>query len=149
MRHRLAGLALVLGTALALCPAPPAQAQWTTTATGPARQTVLSIPDGIRPALTSFTGLPPLGRVVTLSWPTAPMSDGRMPTGYVITRTGGMAVMSGGNCRGTSGVVPAQPTATMSCDDVLGVTLGTYTYTVTPVYGTWRGAASPASSVTL
>ena len=71
---------------------------------------------------------------VTLSW-TATAGA----TGYVIHRTGGVGSL-GGTCTGT--------VAATTCQDTPLVTLQTYTYTVTPVRGTWSGAESPGTSIT-
>jgi hypothetical protein len=59
-------------------------------------------------------------------------------TGYVITRTGGAGAV-GGTCSGTV-------TAT-SCSDTPVLPLQTYTYTVTPVAGSWTGIPGPGATI--
>lgn len=68
---------------------------------------------------------------VTVSWAATPGA-----TGYRITRSGGGA---GGTCTGTV-------TAT-TCSDTPVLPLQTYAYTVTPLAGSWVGAAGPAASI--
>jgi hypothetical protein len=70
---------------------------------------------------------------VALTWVATPRA-----TGYIIQRTGGVGSL-GGTCTGTL-------TAT-SCTDTPVVPLNTYSYTVTPVAGSWTGTTSPATSI--
>jgi hypothetical protein len=68
---------------------------------------------------------------VSVSWgPTAGA------TGYRITRSGGGV---GGTC---AGIVSAT-----SCSDTPVLPLQTYTYTVTPVAGSWTGTAGPGATL--
>lgn len=60
-------------------------------------------------------------------------------TGYRITRTGGSGGPVGGTCTGTV-------TAT-SCSDTPVLPLQTYTYTITPVTGSWTGTPGPGTSI--
>ena len=70
---------------------------------------------------------------VALSWVATPGA-----TGYIIQRTGGVGSL-GGTCTGTlSGT---------SCTDTPVVGLNTYSYTVTPVAGSWTGTQSAATVV--
>jgi hypothetical protein len=57
-------------------------------------------------------------------------------TGYRITRNGGAP---GGTCTGTV-------TAT-SCSDTPVLPLQSYTYTVTPLAGSWTGTAGPGATI--
>jgi hypothetical protein len=68
---------------------------------------------------------------VTVSWAATPGA-----TGYRITRSGGGV---GGTCTGT--------VTTTSCSDSPVLPLQTYTYTVTPVAGSWTGTAGPAATI--
>lgn len=70
---------------------------------------------------------------VALSW--VPTSQA---AGYIIRRTGGVGSL-GGTCTGTL-------TGT-SCTDTPVVGLNTYSYTVTPVAGSWTGTRSTATVV--
>jgi hypothetical protein len=83
---------------------------------------------GAQPTLTK-SGIVTL--TVTVSW--APTTGA---TGYRITRNGGAP---GGTCSGTV-------TAT-SCGDTPVLPLQTYTYTVTPVAGSWTGTAGPGATI--
>jgi hypothetical protein len=71
---------------------------------------------------------------VTLSWTATPGA-----TGYTISRTGGVGSL-GGTCTGT--------VIATTCADSPLITLQTYTYRVTPVAGSWTGAAGPPASIT-
>jgi len=57
-------------------------------------------------------------------------------TGYHITRNGGAP---GGTCTGT--------VTSTSCSDTPVLPLQTYTYTVTPVAGSWTGTAGPGATI--
>ena len=70
---------------------------------------------------------------VALSWVATPGA-----TGYTIQRTGGVGSL-GGTCTGTL--------TTTSCTDTPVVGLNTYSYTVTPVAGSWTGTPSPATTI--
>jgi hypothetical protein len=85
----------------------------------------------------------PSGRVsghdVTVSWSASTFAGGGAVAGYVVRRydTLGAAQTVGASC---SGVVSGT-----SCTES-GVPTGTWTYTVTPAQGNWRGAESPQSA---
>jgi hypothetical protein len=70
---------------------------------------------------------------INLSWSATPGA-----TGYRIQRSGGVGTV-GGTCTGTL-------TAT-SCSDTPVAPLTTYTYSVTPLAGTWTGTASAGTSI--
>jgi hypothetical protein len=70
---------------------------------------------------------------VALSWAPTPGASG-----YIVQRTGGIGSL-GGTCTGTL--------AGTSCTDSPLVTLNTYSYTVTPVAGSWTGTRSAATVV--
>jgi hypothetical protein len=70
---------------------------------------------------------------VALNWAPTPRA-----TGYIIQRTGGIGSL-GGTCTGT--------TSGTSCTDTPVVGLNTYSYTVTPVAGSWTGTQSAATIV--
>jgi hypothetical protein len=70
---------------------------------------------------------------VSVSWAATPGA-----TAYVIGRTGGVGSI-GGTC---TGLVNGT-----SCSDTPVLTLQTYTYTVTPVNGTWTGTTSPGTTI--
>ena|SRR5436309_16074139 len=71
---------------------------------------------------------------VALSWAATPGASG-----YTIQRSGGVG-SNGGTCTGT--VIGT------SCSDSPVVPLTTYSYTVTPIAGTWTGTASAPRSIT-
>ncbi len=71
---------------------------------------------------------------VTLAW--APTAGA---TGYRVQRTGGVGAL-GGTCTGTL-------TAT-TCTDTPLLPLQTYSYTITPLAGSWVGTPSPATAIT-
>jgi hypothetical protein len=115
----LATAALVVSTASA--------AAWTASSTGAAAAKARTLV-GSKPTLTK-SGVTTLS--VTVSWAAVPGA-----TGYRITRSGGGV---GGTCTGTV-------TGT-SCSDSPVLPLQTYTYTVTPVSGSWVGTPGPASTI--
>ena len=71
---------------------------------------------------------------ITVAW--APTTGA---TGYLVQRTGGVGSI-GGTCTGTQ-------TAT-TCTDTPVLPLQTYSYTITPLAGSWIGTPSPARTVT-
>ncbi|MQA33009.1 hypothetical protein [Modestobacter roseus] len=153
MRARLTALAAVvaavLATVLALGHATPAHAQWHTSGAGPARQAAVRMPAGPVPTVTMRVDVR-LGYVYTLTWPTATLHDGQPVTGYVVSRDRGGALLATGTCAGPTllgigltGYAPTDPAApTQSCTDVTLTPLGAVRYTITPVYGRWKGTAS-------
>ena len=66
------------------------------------------------------------------------------PTGYYAIRTD----TGTGKVAPACNTSPATLVATVSCDD-LSVMTGSYTYTVTAVYGGWTAASAPSGSVTV
>jgi hypothetical protein len=120
----LAALACVLSPAAAF-------AAWSSPGAGKGYTKARSMGAGTAPT-TSVTG-----RSVTVSW-TAPAS-GPPVDGYIINRysSGGVAQSVGANCSGT--------VTGLSCTES-NVPSGTWTYTVTPRQGNWRGAESASSS---
>jgi hypothetical protein len=77
---------------------------------------------------------------VTVSWSASSFGGGPDVEGYLVKRysaLGGGAETPGGSCAGT--------VSATSCSDS-GVSPGTWTYTVTPVQGSWQGAESGHSN---
>jgi hypothetical protein len=108
-----------------------AAAAWAATTSGNAAAKAGTLAAGSKPTAAK-SGIVVI--TVTLSW--TPTTGA---TGYVIHRTGGVGSL-GGTCTGT--------VAATTCQDTPVVTLQTYTYTVTPVRGTWAGAESAGTSIT-
>ncbi|MCA0143992.1 hypothetical protein [Blastococcus sp. LR1] len=149
MLARLASLLLAASAALVLGVTPSAEAAWATTGVGPATQKAMAMPTGTTPVSVTGVSLGVVGRAYTITWPTAWLQSGRPATGYIISRNSsllGLALLSGGSCAGLftgNRYVPADTmAATQSCTDESLVTLGTVRYSVTPVYGNWRGQPS-------
>jgi len=107
-----------------------AWAYWTTIGHGTASATTGTLNAPSAPA-TSVSG----PGTVHLSWTGSALSNDTPAQGYYVTRSSGPAPATCGT--------PTAPLAAMACDDT-GVADGTYTYTVTAVYGSWT-ATSPAS----
>ena len=149
MLARLASLLLAASAVVVLGATPPAEAAWATTGVGPAVQKAMAMPAGTTPLSVTGTSFGVVGRSYTITWPTAWLHSGRPATGYIVSRQSsllGLALLSGGSCAGllTLGrYLPADAAAaTQSCTDESLVTLGTVRYSVTPVYGNWRGTPS-------
>jgi hypothetical protein len=119
--------ALVAFAALVL--AGSSAAAWTASTSGDGKAKAGSLAGNAPTATKSGT----ITISVALSWASTPGA-----TGYIIQRTGGIGSL-GGTCTGTlSGT---------SCTDTPVVPLNTYSYTVTPVAGSWTGIPSTATSV--
>jgi hypothetical protein len=127
-----------------------AAAAWRATATGAGLGAALVMPRGLTPTGKASTVL--FTKTFTVSWPAN--AAGPVPvTGYVVLRYAGGATtgaaVSSGTCqsKAVNGVYPADTAATtQSCTDTANTGTGTQvSYTVTPVYGTWRGTESPPS----
>lgn len=157
MRLRLlTALAAVLAGSLALGTTPSASAAWAVkSAPAPAAAAALAIPAPLKPSVTGVNVF--LAATYTITWPTVTMTNGQPVTGYLVTRTtpgGGGNVLAGGSCAGTNllglGALQAVPNVLglrQSCTENALLSAGTPTYQVTPLYGTWRGAPSPAGTL--
>ena len=124
----------VTATASALAASTPAAlAAWTPSGSGRAAGAATAMPTGAAPSATAGVGS------VALTWPAVKLSDGAPVAGYVITRydVNGVAHAVNASC---SGVV-----TTTSCTES-SVPAGTWTYTDTPVTGSWTGGESPRSA---
>ncbi|MGY1986470.1 hypothetical protein ACI792_09615 [Blastococcus sp. SYSU DS0669] len=153
MLHRM-GVPLLVVVAVVLGTAAPAPATWATrAAAGPAVVAAAVMPPGEQP---TASGSGVLTRSFTVTWRTSHVA-GVPVTGYVVRRTSsllGAGLVSEGTCSGVSllGIdapvyVPADPAAeTQSCTDTSLVSLGTVSYTVTPVLERWLGTPSPWSA---
>ena len=111
-----------------------AAAGWGSGGSGSGAAGAKSMPGGNTPTATSLI------TSVTVTWSASSFaSGGPNVAGYVVTRYSslGGAQTPGGSC---AGIV-----AGTSCSDS-GVAPGTYTYTVTPAQGGWRGADSAQSN---
>jgi hypothetical protein len=126
---------VVLGAAAAaLTLAGTGTAGWGSGGTGSGAAGAKSMPGGNTPTATlALTS-------VTVSWSASSFGGGPNVAGYVVKRysgLGGGAQAPGGSCAGTvSGT---------SCTDS-GVAPGAWTYTVTPVQGSWSGSESGQSN---
>jgi hypothetical protein len=125
-------LALAIGAVVLAC-APPADAAWSASGTGPAAARAVVMPAGSQPSASVS------GSDVTLRWPAALLPGATPVAGYVVTRYGanGQAVTVLAGCAGT--------VATTTCTEH-NVPAGSWTYTDTPVQGNWNGPASPMSA---
>jgi hypothetical protein len=129
---RIVVLAVVAGVALAL--AAPGVAGWGSGASGSGAAGAKSMPGGNTPTATLVV------TSITVTWSASAFGGGPDVEGYIVKRyntLGGGAQAPGGSCAGTV-------TAT-SCSDS-GVGPGSWTYTVTPAQGSWRGAESGQSN---
>lgn len=128
MRTRVLGAAAVVSLALAA----PGAAGWGSGGSGSGAAGAKSMPGGNTPTATlALTS-------VTVSWSASAFGGGPNVEGYIVRRYSGLGAQTpGGSCAGTvSGT---------SCSDS-GVSPGTWTYTVTPAQGSWRGAESGQSN---
>jgi hypothetical protein len=124
--------AWVVGAALAL--AGPGISGWGSGGSGSGAAGAKSMPGGNTPTATLVV------TSVTVSWSASAFGGGPDVEGYIVKRysgLGGGAQTPGGSCVGT---VTGQ-----SCTDS-GIAPGTWTYTVTPVQGSWSGAESGQSN---
>ena len=121
---------LALALAVSALVAGAAAAAWLVSTSGNAAAKAGTLAAGSKPTAAK-SGLVVI--TVTLNW-TATTGA----TGYIIHRMGGVGSL-GGTCTGT--------VAATTCQDTPLVTLQTYTYTVTPVRGTWAGAESAGTSI--
>jgi Bacterial Ig domain/Bacterial Ig-like domain len=136
-----AALAMLVAT-IALLGVEPAAAHWTAGGAGSGQATVDALPTGNQPTASA------IARTVTVSW--AQSTFAGLPLGmyalggYSVLRYpvgAGPAVMPGAGCATTiSGVG-----ATLTCAES-NVPPGAWQYMVTPLLGTWTGAASPKSA---
>jgi hypothetical protein len=122
---RLGAISLLTLIALAVVTASAAAWNAGSSGTGAAKARTLV---GAKPTLTK-SGIVTL--TISVSWAATTGA-----TGYHITRNGGAP---GGTCTGTV-------TAT-SCSDTPVLPLQTYTYTVTPVAGSWTGTPGPGTTI--
>jgi hypothetical protein len=122
---------LALAVAVSALAAGAAAAAWVASTSGNAAAKAGTLATGSKPTAAK-SGVVVI--TVTLNW-TATTGA----TGYVIHRTGGVGSL-GGTCTGT--------VAATTCQDTPLVTLQTYTYTVTPVRGTWAGPVSAGTPIT-
>jgi hypothetical protein len=131
------GLLRLLTVVLAAASATGAAAAWPVGQPGQAAARAVLLGVGPQPVAT-VTGA--LTRTVGLTWTAAPGA-----AGYVVIRYNSLAIAEtpGGSCAGTGGVVP-----TTSCSDPGLLPSQSYTYTVTPAAGSWRGTAGTPRAVT-
>lgn len=124
---------LLLGVALVYPAAGPALAYWTASTTGTATATtaVLAIP-------TDVVVPPTSGPDVTVTW--EPGAAGATAQGFVVLRDDGTTVEA------ACGTSPEVPVATTGCTDV-AVAVGTYTYVVVAVLGTWTAPSAASAAV--
>jgi hypothetical protein len=127
---------LALGAAVvaALVVAAPGSAGWGSGGSGAGAAGAKSMPGGNTPTATLVL------TAVNVTWSASAFGGGPDVEGYLVKRysaLGGGAQTPGGSCAGTV-------TAT-SCSDS-GIAPGSYTYTVTPVQGSWSGAESAQSN---
>jgi len=125
---------LVAAVVLALALATPGVAGWGSGGSGSGAAGAKSMPGGNTPTATLVLA------TVNVSWSASSFGGGPNVEGYIVKRysgLGGGAQTPGGSCAGTvSGT---------SCSDS-GIAPGTWTYTVTPVQGSWSGAESAQSN---
>jgi hypothetical protein len=128
---RLVGLSVA--TSALLMPTTAAFAAWATSGAGAAAGAATTMPSGAAPSGTPGTGS------VTLTWSSVTLTDGAAVTGYVIKRydSNGTSYVVNASC---AGVV-----ATTSCTEQT-VPAGTWSYTDTPVAGSWTGGESARSA---
>jgi hypothetical protein len=128
------GRALAVTSVVALLLAGSGAAGWGSGGTGSGSAGAKSMPGGNTPSATALL------TSVSLTWSASSFAAGPDVAGYVVKRysaLGGGAQTPGGTCVGTVGGT--------GCSDS-GVAPGTYTYTVTPVQGSWTGAESGQSN---
>jgi len=127
-------LALALAPALAVLVPSAVFAAWSTQGQGAAAGAALQMPAGSAPTASVS------GAGVTVSWPAATYPGGAASAGYQVDRfnaaTGAPAAVG----TGCSGVVGAT-----TCTEQ-NVPAGTWSYTDTPMQGSWAGGQSPQSA---
>jgi hypothetical protein len=126
--------AVFAALALSAFQAAGALATWSTNGSGSAGSAALAIPAGNVPTARAS------GNVVVVSWPAADFVGGAAVEGYVLQRydaATGAAATVGPSCN----MIVTNTTCTET-----NVPNGTWTYTDTPVQGSWVGAQSPPSS---
>ncbi len=139
-----AAVMAILPSVLSLAPPPAASAAWVASGSGGADASAAAMPTGNRPTATK----PFLSSTVTVTW-TASTGPGGPVTGYVVRRYSGTTpspMASGSTCLGATVGGVANVVTTTSCKDERGVSGGTYTYRIQPVFHQWTGAESPAST---
>jgi Bacterial Ig-like domain len=127
----LAGLFLVAATSVA-------SAAWGGGGNGQAGARATTVDAGGTPSATLS------GRTVELTWPAVTLSNGVAVTSYLVRRYDWTGVVEQTIASGTCAV----PAATTSCSET-DVPAGTWTYSVTPAFGPWRGPESAKTSVTV
>jgi hypothetical protein len=118
----------------ALALAAPGSAGWGSGGSGAGAAGAKNMPGGNTPTATLVL------TAVNVSWSASAFAGGPDVEGYIVKRysgLGGGAQTPGGSC---AGIVTAT-----SCSDT-GIAPGTWTYTVTPVQGSWSGAESAQSN---
>lgn len=123
--------------ALALAVAPSASAAWSSGGAGAGAAAARSLPGGNPPSGSALLG------TVTLSWSASTFDGGGPVPSYVIRRFNALTGTEATVGNGCSGLVSAT-----SCVES-GVMPGSWTYTVTPAAGAWRGGQSAQSSAIL
>jgi hypothetical protein len=125
-------IAVVCILALTLCGA--AQASWAGDGSGTGASAAKTMPAGNAP-----TGSV-AGNAVTLNWTASTFAGGGTVPGYVVRRFDSVTQAEAAVLAACSGIV-----TTNTCTEN-GVPIGSWTYTVTPAAGTWRGAQSAQSA---
>jgi IPT/TIG domain len=113
-----------------------ASASWLSSALGSGRAAAQNVSAGNQPTVQAN------GSSVTVSWSASTLSGGGAVAGYQVKRYDSSNVLQaiGPNCAGTI--------AGLTCTET-SVPNGTWKYSVTPVQGSWSGAESPMTTVTV
>ena len=129
--------AAAASTAAALVLVGSSAAAWSSGASGSGKVGATTMGAGNAPTASA----PTLSTNVTVSWAATSYGNGAQVGGYIIRRfnsvTGAEAVV-GTSCSGIR--------SGLSCTES-GVTPGSWTYSVTPAQGNWRGTEGPHSAV--
>jgi Bacterial Ig domain len=138
--RRAAILASIAG--LLIVGAAPAGAYWRSGGSGGGQAPVDTLPAADQPSASASVD------TVTVQWPQTTFRGSALggygAGGYILRRypaTGGAAVTPNGGC----GTTISGAAGTLSCQET-GVPTGSWTYTVTPVLGSWTGGESPSSA---
>jgi hypothetical protein len=94
------------------------------------------LPTGNKPTASA----PTLSTNVTVTWAASAHASGAAVTGYVVRRYNSLT-----SAEATVGASCSGIRAGLSCTET-GVAVGSWTYTVTPAEGNWRGGESARSS---
>lgn len=111
-------------------------AAWSARAAGTASAAATSMPAGGTPT----ASVAPLSLNVKVTWPASSFPGGGAVDGYVVTRYNATTGASQAVGAGCAGVVRA-----LTCTEN-NVSVGQWTYSVTPAQGTWRGAEGARSN---